>query len=90
MSHAVNDAACQPSEAILHTVDGQSSSVHIEHTYGPVDNPMTGGAMDGKFTASATPVVGADAAASGSEAIRAFDQQWPGPATAERQPGITA
>ncbi|MBX9758157.1 MAG: MmgE/PrpD family protein [Beijerinckiaceae bacterium] len=49
--------------AFLQMEDGRSFDSHVPHASGTVDNPMSDEAILAKFTANATPVIGAEKAA---------------------------
>jgi 2-methylcitrate dehydratase PrpD len=50
------------------TAGGKCYEVHVAHASGTVDNPMSDAAIEAKFLANATPVIGSDRA----ERVRAF------------------
>jgi 2-methylcitrate dehydratase PrpD len=49
--------------------------VHVEHASGTVDNPLSDDAIESKFLANATPVIGAERAARAGELTWALDKQ---------------
>ena len=49
-------------QATITSVAGEKIDVHIPHASGTVENPMSDAAIEGKFLANATPVVGAERA----------------------------
>ena len=68
---AVGDETLRSDEAWATVVAGNvREEVHIPHASGTVDNPMSDAAIEAKFLANATPVIGAD------RARRAADLIW--------------
>jgi 2-methylcitrate dehydratase PrpD len=50
-------------------------AVHIEHASGTADNPMSDAAIEAKFLANATPVIGAERAGRAGEFIWSLEKQ---------------
>ena len=76
---ATADATLASDEAYASVIaGGQRHEVHIAHASGTAANPMSDAAIESKFLANATPVIGAD------RAKRACDYVW----SLERQPDV--
>ena len=76
---ATADATLASDEAYASVIaGGQRHEVHIPHASGTAANPMSDAAIEAKFLANATPVIGAD------RAKRACDYVW----SLERQPDV--
>ena len=56
------------------TVSGKRHEVHIPHASGTVDNPMSDQAIEAKFMANATPVIGAARAAQARDLVWALER----------------
>ena len=79
--NAVADEKLRNDEAHAWVIVGDTRhDVHVPHASGTVANPMSDVAIEGKFLANATPVIGAERAA------RARDFVW----TLEKQPDVRA
>lgn len=61
--------------ATLTTQDGRTHEAHVLHASGTVMNPMSDAAIEGKFLANATPIVGADRARRIADLVWALDRQ---------------
>jgi 2-methylcitrate dehydratase PrpD len=76
---AVADETLRKDEAHAAIVTGGGRhEAHIAHASGTADNPMTDAAIEAKFQANATPVIG------GERAKRACEFVW----SLERQPDV--
>jgi 2-methylcitrate dehydratase PrpD len=78
---AVADETLRKDEAHAAIVTGRGRhEAHVAHASGTADNPMSDAAIEAKFLANATPVIGAD------RAKRACEMVW----SLERQPDVRA
>jgi 2-methylcitrate dehydratase PrpD len=57
------------------TVGGKRHEVHIAHASGTADNPMSDGAIEAKFLANATPVIGRERAERARDFVLALETQ---------------
>lgn len=73
---ATADETLRKDEAYANvTADGRRHEVHIPHASGTADNPMSDAALERKFLANATPVIGADRARRAVDMIWALEKQ---------------
>jgi 2-methylcitrate dehydratase PrpD len=56
------------------TAHGQRHEVHIAHASGTADNPMSDAAIEAKFLANATPVIGAERAGRVRDAVASLEK----------------
>lgn len=72
---AVADATLRSDEAVA-TVEagGKRHEVHVPHASGTADNPMSDAAIETKFVANATPVIGSERARSVVELVWALER----------------
>ena len=57
------------------TVGGKRHEVHIAHASGTADNPMSDAAIETKFLANATPVIGRERAERARDFVRSLEQK---------------
>jgi 2-methylcitrate dehydratase PrpD len=57
------------------TVGGKRHEVHIAHASGTADNPMSNAAIETKFLANATPVIGRECAERARDFVRSLEQK---------------
>jgi 2-methylcitrate dehydratase PrpD len=73
---AVADETLRNDEAYATIVAGNARhEVHIAHASGTAANPMSDAAIEAKFLANATPVIGAERAARARDAVWALEKQ---------------
>jgi 2-methylcitrate dehydratase PrpD len=72
----VADESLRKDEARAHLrlQNGRSFDTHIPHDSGTVDNPMSDQAIEAKFLANATPILGADGARRFADMCWALEQ----------------
>lgn len=72
----VADETLRTDEAYAEIMAGDTRhAVHIEHASGTADNPMSDAAIEAKFLANATPVIGAERAGRAGAFIRSLEKQ---------------
>jgi 2-methylcitrate dehydratase PrpD len=72
----VADETLRTDEAQAEIMAGDTRhAVHIEHASGTADNPMSDAAIEAKFLANATPVIGAERAGRAGEFIWSLEKQ---------------
>jgi 2-methylcitrate dehydratase PrpD len=72
----VADETLRRDEARAAIVAGSARhEAHVAHASGTADNPMSDAAIEAKFLANATPVIGADRAAHARDLVWTLDQQ---------------
>jgi 2-methylcitrate dehydratase PrpD len=73
---AVADESLRKDEAYATIITGDKRhEIHIAHASGTADNPMSDAAIEAKFLANATPVIGADHARRASEFVRSLEER---------------
>jgi len=73
---AVADETLRNDEAYASVIAGNARhDVHIAHASGTTANPMSDAAIEQKFFANATPVVGADRAARARDLVWSLEKQ---------------
>ncbi|MDO9440125.1 MAG: MmgE/PrpD family protein [Beijerinckiaceae bacterium] len=72
----VTEASLRKDEAraTVTSVDGRRHEAHVAHASGTVMNPMSDAAIESKFLANATPIIGADRARRFAELVWALDK----------------
>jgi len=71
-----NDANLRKDEAHATIVaDGARHDVHVAHASGTAENPMSDAAIEARFLANATPVIGADRAERASAFVWSLERQ---------------
>ena len=72
----VADESLRKDEAYATVIaGGKKHDVHIPHASGTADNPMSDTAIEAKFMANATPVIGADRAKQAAEFVWSLEKQ---------------
>jgi len=72
----VSDESLRSDEAYAAiTAAGRRHEVHIAHASGTADNPMSDAAIEAKFLANATPVIGRERAERARDMVRGLDTQ---------------
>ena len=57
------------------TAGGKRHEVHIAHASGTADNPMSDAAIEAKFIANATPVIGRERAERARDFVQSLETQ---------------
>src|ERR1700681_4186313 len=75
-TRAVADAALRSDEAYATVIAaGKRHEIHIAHASGTAANPMSDAAIEAKFLANATPVIGAERARRAGDLVWSLEQQ---------------